>query len=92
MTIRKPDMVGNSKSQFSRGKFPVFAKSTDEDWLSKCHDRKVKALHSGDAMRCRVRFTHIFDDKGTMIEEQIEITRVIEVIEGSGGEQLSIPL
>jgi hypothetical protein len=92
LTIRKPDMVGNSKWQFSRGKFPVFAKITDEDWLSKFHDRKVKGLHSGDAMRCRVRFTYIFDDKGTMIEEQIEITKVIEIIEGSGGEQLPIPL
>jgi len=92
LTIRKPDMVGNSKWQFARGKFPVFAKITDEDWLSKFHDRKVKGLHSGDAMRCRVRFIYIFDDKGTMIEEQIEITKVIEIIEGSGGEQLSIPV
>ncbi|SHG25740.1 hypothetical protein [Bradyrhizobium erythrophlei] len=92
LTIRKPDMVGNSKWQFARGKFPVFAKITDEDWLSKFHNRKVKGLHSGDAMRCKVRFTYIFDDKGTMIEEQIEITKVIEIIEGSGGEQLPIPL
>ena len=50
------------------------------------------SLHSGDAMRCKVRFTYIFDDKGTMVEEQIEITKVIEIIEGSGGEQLPIPL
>jgi hypothetical protein len=27
-----------------------------------------------------------------MIEEQIEITKVIEIIEGSGGEQLFIPV
>jgi hypothetical protein len=43
-------------------------------------------------MRCKVRFTYIFDDKGTMVEEQIEITKVIEIIPGSGGEQLPIPL
>ena len=92
LTIRKPDMVGNSKWQFTRGKFPVFAKITDEDWLLRFHDRKVKGLHSGDAMRCKVRFTYVFDDKGTMIEEQIEITKVIEIIEGSGGEQLPFPL
>jgi hypothetical protein len=27
-----------------------------------------------------------------MVDEQIEITKVIEIIEGSGGEQLTIPL
>jgi hypothetical protein len=43
-------------------------------------------------MRCKVRFIYIFDDKGTMIEEQIEITKVIEIIEGSGGEQLTIAI
>jgi hypothetical protein len=92
LTIRKPDMVGNSKWLFSRGKFPVFAKIVDEDWLANFHDRKVKGLHSGDAMRCRVKFTYIFDDKGTMVEEQIEITKVLEITEGAGGEQLSIPV
>jgi hypothetical protein len=92
LTIRKPDMVGQSKWQFTRGKFPIFAKISDEDWLARFHGRKVAGLHSGDAMRCKVRFTYIFDDKGTMIEEQIEITKVIEIIEGSGGEQLTIPI
>jgi hypothetical protein len=90
LTIRKPDMVGNSKWQFSRGKFPVFAKITDEDWLRDFHERKVKGLHSGDAMRCKVKFTYVFDDKGNMIEEHIEITKVLEIIEVVGGEQLSI--
>jgi hypothetical protein len=92
LTIRKPDMVGNSKWLFSRGKFPVFAKITDEEWLARFHDRKVKGLHSGDAMRCKVRFTYIFDDKGNLIDEQLEITKVLEIIETSGGEQLSIPV
>jgi hypothetical protein len=63
LTIRKPDMVGNSKWQFTRGKFPVFAKITDEDWLRNFHERKVKGLHSGDAMRCKVRFIYILTTK-----------------------------
>ena len=92
LTIRKPDMVGNSKWLFSRGKFPVSAKITDEEWLVKFHERKVKGLHSGDAMRCKVRFTYVFDDKGNMIDEHIEIAKVIKIIEGSGGEQFSIPV
>lgn len=90
LTIRKPDMVGNSKWQFTRGKYPVFAKIADENWLTRFHGRKVTGLHSGDAMRCKVRFIYIFDDKGTMIDEQIEIIKVIEITEGSGGEQLAI--
>ena len=88
LTIRKPDMTGKSKWQFTRGKFPVFAKITHADWLKRFHDRKVDGFHSGDAMRCRVKFTYIFDDKGTMVEEQIEIVEVLEIIDGGGGEQL----
>jgi hypothetical protein len=42
-------------------------------------------------MRCKVKFTYVFDDKGTMVEERIEITKVIEIIKGPGGEQLQIP-
>lgn len=90
LTIRKPDMMGQSKWQFTRGKFPVFAKITDEDWLGQFHARKVTGLHSGDAMRCKVKFTYIFDAKGTMIEEEIEITKVLEITDGGGGEQLSM--
>ena len=92
LTIRKPDMVGNSKWLFSRGKFPVSAKITDEEWLARFHDRKVKGLHSGDAMRCKVKFTYVFDDRGNMIDEHIEITKVLEIIEVAGGEQFSIPV
>jgi hypothetical protein len=88
LTIRKPDMTGKSKWQFTRGKFPIFAKITHQEWLKKFHDRKVEGFHSGDAMRCRVKFTYVFDEKGTMLEEQIEIIEVLEIIDGSGGEQL----
>jgi hypothetical protein len=91
LTIRKPDMVGQSKWQFARGKFPVFARVSDEEWLLRFHARKM-SLHSGDAMRCKVKFTYIFDDRGTMIEEQIEVVKVLEIISGAGGEQLSIGL
>jgi hypothetical protein len=92
LTIRKPDMTGESKWQFTRGKYPVFAKITHRDWLDRFHARKVPGFHSGDAMRCKVKFTYIFDDRGTMIEEQIEIIEVLEIIEGSGGEQIPMPL
>jgi hypothetical protein len=83
-------MTGESKWQFMRGKFPVSAKILHQDWLDRFHNRKVP-LFSGDAMRCKVQFTYIFDDQGTMIEEKIEIVEVMEITRGPGGEQLSIP-
>jgi hypothetical protein len=90
LTIRKPDLLGGSKWQFTRGKYPVSAHIADEDWLDQFHNRKVPGLQSGDAMRCQVKFTYIFDDKGTMIEERVEIIKVIEIIKGPGGEQLQM--
>jgi hypothetical protein len=91
LTIRKPDMTGQSKWQFTRGRYPVSAHVADQEWLDRFHSRRVPGLQSGDAMRCKVKFTYVFDDKGTMVEERIEITKVIEIIKGPGGEQLQIP-
>jgi hypothetical protein len=92
LTIRKPDMTGDSKWLFTRGKYPVSAKITDTKWLAEFHARKVRGFHSGDAMRCKVKFTYIFDEKGTMIDEVIEIEKVIEILDGPGGEQILMPL
>jgi len=88
LTIRRPDMTGKSKWQFTRGKFAVFAKIIDADWLNAFHGRKVPGFRSGDAMRCKVKFIYIFDERGTMIEERIEVTKVLEIIPGPGGEQI----
>jgi hypothetical protein len=91
LTIRKPDMTGQSKWLFTRGKYPVSAKISDEEWLANFHARKVPGFHSGDAMRCNVKFTYIFDENGTMIDEVIEIEKVLEIIDGVGGEQITMP-
>jgi hypothetical protein len=85
-------MTGESKWLFTRGKYPVSAKISDQEWLDKFHARKVPGFHSGDAMRCNVKFTYIFDKNGTMIDEVIEIEKVVEIIEGAGGEQIPMPL
>jgi hypothetical protein len=89
LTIRKPDMTGQSMWQFTRGKFPVSARIAHQEWLDQFHAGKIP-LYSGDAMRGQVEFTYIFDDKGTMIEEKIEIIKVLEIIHGAGGEQLNL--
>jgi len=65
LTIRKPDLLGGTKWIFSHGKFPVQAAIKDDAWMKKLHMRKI-ALHSGDALKCKVKFTYVFDDEGTM--------------------------
>ncbi|MCK1653061.1 hypothetical protein IVA88_16710 [Bradyrhizobium sp. 149] len=92
LTIRRPDMTGQSKWQFMRGKSPLFAKISDEQWLRRFHEREVSGLHSGDAMRCKVKFIYVFDDKGTMLDEALEITTVLEIINNANGEQLEISI
>ena len=82
-------MTGESKWQFTRGKFPVSAKITHQEWLDQFHNQKTP-LFSGDSMRAKVKFIYIFDEKGTMIDERIEIIEVLEIIHSSGGEQLPL--
>ena len=41
-------------------------------------------------MRAKVMFTYYFDETGRMIDEKIEIIKVLEIIKGPGGEQLSM--
>jgi hypothetical protein len=86
LTIRKPDLLGNSMWQFSFAKTPISARILDEDWLRDFHDRKIP-LYSGDALRCRVRFTYLYDEAGTLIEQKIEVLKVLGPIRGAGAQQ-----
>jgi hypothetical protein len=83
LTIRKPDLLGASRWQFAHGNAVVYASIKDEKWLRRLHDGKI-ALHSGDALRSKVRFTYVFDDKGKIIEQKTEILKVTRVIRGPG--------
>ena len=83
LTIRKPDLLGNAKWQFTHGSAVVHAPIKDEKWIRRFHAGRV-ALYAGDALRCRVRFTYVFDDKGVIIEQKTEILKVIRVILGPG--------
>lgn len=83
LTIRKPDLISDSRWQFAHGTAIVYALIEDEKWLKRFHDGKI-ALHSGDALRCKVRFTYVFDGKGTLIEQRTDILKVLSVIRGPG--------
>jgi hypothetical protein len=85
ITIRKPDLLGDARWQFTHGGAVVSASIKDELWLKKLHDRKI-ALHSGDALQCRVLFTYIFDSKALMIEQKTDILEVIDVLKGDGAQ------
>jgi hypothetical protein len=83
LAIRKPDLLGQAMWQFSHGKTSIYAKISDERWLRDFHERKI-ALHSGDALKCKVKFTYIYDENGVLIEQKYEIIRVLDIIQGSG--------
>jgi hypothetical protein len=89
LTIRRPDLLGSTMWQFRHGRSSVSAPINDEKWLRDFHDHKIP-IYSGDALRSRVRFTYIYDDKGTLIESKIEIIEVLEVIRGGGGDQIQM--
>jgi hypothetical protein len=83
LTIRKPDLIGEARWQFSHGIANVYATIEDERWLKRFHDGRI-ALHSGDALRCRVRFTYIFDETGKMIEQKTDVIKVLGILRGPG--------
>jgi hypothetical protein len=83
LTIRKPDLLGDSRWQFTHGTAVLYASIKDENWLAKLHAGRI-ALHSGDALRCKVKFIYVFDDKGTIIEQRTEILRVLKLLKGPG--------
>jgi len=79
LTVRKPDMIGNTMWQFRHGKVDVSAPIKDEDWLTRYHGRKID-IRPGDAMRCWVRFIYSYDANGRLKGQDIEIERVYEII------------
>jgi hypothetical protein len=83
LTIKKADMLGDTMWQFTHGNANVFAPIKDFKWLQRFHDGKIP-LHSGDALRCRVKFTYVFDEKNRMIDQKTEILKVLSVIKGPG--------
>lgn len=83
LTIRKPDFIKDTMWQFSHGKNTLSAPIKDADWLSKFHHRQV-VIAPGDALRCSVTFTYTYDEQGALIDQRLEIDRVLEVIRGPG--------
>jgi hypothetical protein len=82
LTIRRADFLGATKWQFYHGNTVVYAPIKDEKWLDRFHGGRV-ALHSGDALKCKVRFTYVFDQKGAIIEQRTEILKIIQIIKGT---------
>jgi hypothetical protein len=83
LTIRRPDLLGGTKWQFTHGTSVFYAAINDHEWLARLHTGKI-ALHSGDALRCKVKFIYVFDDKGTIIEQKTDIIKVLKLLKGPG--------
>ena len=89
LKIRKADLLGDAMWQFSHGRSTISAKILDESWLGDFHQRKIP-LFSGDALRCDVRWTYSYDESGTLVESKLEILKVLQVMGGGSGPQLSM--
>lgn len=72
--------------QFAHGRNTISAPILDQEWLETFRERRVVLL-PGDALRCRVRFTYLYDDRGILVGQRIEIEKVLEVIPGPGGQR-----
>jgi hypothetical protein len=83
LTIRKPDLLGEAKWQFTHGAALVAAAVKDEKWLARFHAGKIP-IHSGDALRCKVQWTYVFDKEGSIIETRTDIIKVLKVLRGPG--------
>ena len=85
LTVRKPDMIGNTMWQFRHGKVNVPAPIKDEGWLDNYHGRHID-IRPGDALRCWVRFNYTYDAAGRLKSQTIDIEKVYEIIPGAGGQ------
>ena len=66
--------------QFSHGRSTVSAPILDHEWLEQFRERKVVLLPGERALRCRVKFTYLYDDHGELIGTRTEIEKVLEAI------------
>jgi len=83
LTVRKPDMIGDTQWQFRHGKNNISAPIADQDWLDEYHAGNID-LRPGDALRCTVRFSYEYDGSGKLTGQHIEILKILEVIKGDG--------
>jgi hypothetical protein len=83
LTIRKPDFLKDTMWLFSFGKSTLSAPIHDEAWLARFHQRSER-IAPGDALRCNVTWIYTYDEKGTLIDQRVEIDTVLEVIPGHG--------
>lgn len=83
LVIKKPDFLGKSQWSFRHGKANFSAPITDENWLDEFHSGK-HPLSPGDALMVRVRFEHIYSEKGDLIESDKKIIKVMDLIKNAG--------
>jgi hypothetical protein len=83
LTVRKPDMFGNTQWQFRHGQHNLQAPVHDTQWLKRYFNREID-LRPGDALRCWVKFVYIYDPNGVLKDQRTEIEQVYEVIPGPG--------
>jgi hypothetical protein len=83
LTLRKPDMLGQSKWVFRHGKSNFTASIEDSHWLSDYYNRRHLIL-PGDALRCTVKIEYLYDRKGQLKSQNNYISKIHELIPKAG--------
>ncbi|MDP2354486.1 MAG: hypothetical protein Q8M31_00260 [Beijerinckiaceae bacterium] len=82
LIIRKPDFLGKSQWQFRHGRSDIYARITDETWLSEFQSG-IHTIKPGDGLRTTVKFDYRYAKDGTLTEQKTEIVRVYSIIPAS---------
>jgi hypothetical protein len=83
LTVRKPDMIGNTQWQFRHGKTTISAPINDAEWLEDYHAGSID-IRPGHALRCHVKFVYRYDPTGALVDQRTEIEKVYETIRVAG--------
>ncbi len=86
LTIRKPDLLGNSQWEFRHGKDSLHANIEDRHWLETLHSGEVSIV-SGISIDCTVAYRYEYDDRGNLLSKHHDVVKVHRVIVPSGETQ-----
>jgi hypothetical protein len=86
LRVKKPDYLGRSMWESYDGEHILDARISDARWLEDFQHRRVD-VRPGDAIRVRLRVVINYGPNEEILYRSYEITEVLEVLQGFGGEE-----
>ncbi len=90
LTVRRPDYLGSSKWEFRHGRRPLSVRIDDTAWLQQFQSRKID-VRPGDALRCMVCIENSYGHDNELMRESYAITKIVEILENPGQDDLLDP-